>query len=199
MLDELKQEFSPKCPSPPRTAGKATLIPRFHSKVDQQRRCPDEVGINPSIGPGMVRKLRWIIGAVVLLTGLVMPVTRIAAAHSSHTITVVVPEICRYRIERISRLPTADAESVYEVRLAVFNNSSRRWCLRVQPVTDGGEADLEWSGDGRSWQPMDKGANALLYGNKVNWGSYLIFYRYRTSAIHPSDTFYLQYQLSYQD
>jgi hypothetical protein len=116
---------------------------------------------------------------------------------SSHTITVTVPEICRYRVESVDLIQTTPEFRLYEVRLAVFNNTSRSWRLLGEAPTDAGV--LEWSVDGRNWHGASRGWNDLFQGARVNWASYRVWYRYYPLTADSGNSFQLQYQLSYQN
>ena len=122
------------------------------------------------------------------------------AASNAHTVSLTVPEICRYRIESVNLVEATADERIYETRLAVFSNSWHAWNLQVQSLS--GTSGLEWSPDGRNWQSLAEGMNDLLRGTKVNWTSYRVFYRlpvHRAATADPGGSLQLQYQLCYQN
>ena len=143
-----------------------------------------------------VGKRYSLIFTVLLLASLILMELPVWAEGASHTISVTIQEISRFRIEWIRPLEPAGENPVYEVGLAVFNNSTRQWNLTVQ--TEGYPEKLEWSTDSQHWQELSSGVNTLVSGNKSIWTRYRIYYRFHQPFKGTADPGNLQYQLCYQ-
>jgi hypothetical protein len=148
----------------------------------------------------VLKKRYQLLLIALLLSGLVFIKVPVYAEGASHTLTVLVQEISRYRIESIVRVESPESESVYDISLAVFSNSQRQWNLTAQSEVRDGK--WEWSTDNRNWKNLNQGLNTLISGTKANWSKYHIYYRYRETYQtnkEPDNPFDLQYQLCYQE
>jgi hypothetical protein len=134
---------------------------------------------------------------MLFLSGMIWMVTPATAIGTSHTISVTIQEISRYRVENVVKVGSSEKEPVYDISLAVFSNSQRQWNLTAQPEVY--DNKLEWSTDGRNWKNISPGLNTLVSGTRVNWAKYHVYYRYRKTNEVPSNPFAIQYQLSYQE
>jgi hypothetical protein len=156
---------------------------------------PQKVGVLMVIAPKR-RKIAFFCLLIALALG--VPLISAWADGASHTLTVFVQEIARYRIEEIARIDSDSNEALYQVRVAVFSNSQRGWELMAQ--AEDSEGVVEWSTDRRTWRKIAEGMNPVLSGSRANWEKYQLFYKIRRAENSvASPAIQVGYQLLYEN
>ncbi len=144
------------------------------------------------------KRRRIVFFLLLIVFALGVPMISAWADGSSHTLTVIVQEIARYRIEEVAQIASDPNEALYQVRVAVFSNSQREWELLAQ--AEDSEGVVEWSTDRRTWRKIAEGMNPVLSGSRANWGKYQLFYKIRRAenSVAPL-AIRVGYQLLYEN